>query len=276
MKPFRSDEFNEGENAGLLDDIPFWSAPFGLKLLENIRYIPGITALDIGSGTGFPLLELAARLGEGSSVYGIEPWKEMNARSRAKIKGYGLTNVTLIEAEAESLPFDDRSADLIVSNNGINNVQNRQQVIAECSRVIKPGGQFIFTMNLDKSMFELYTVLETVLAEMQLTREIELMHQHIKSKRPSLDEMINALRDNNFTIRALEHDQFNYRFATGTALLNHYFIRLAFMSAWVKLLPDDQIQTIFDTIEERLNEQSGTTNGINLSIPFVLIDAIKN
>ena len=276
MKPFLSDEFNEGTNTGLLDDIPFWSAPFGLKLLENIRYIPGITALDIGSGTGFPLLELAARLGEGSHVYGIEPWNQMNTRTRAKMKGYGITNVTLIESEAESLTFDDQSADLIVSNNGINNVQNRQQVIAECSRVIKPGGQFIFTMNLDKSMFELYTVLETVLAEMQLTREIELMHQHIKSKRPSLDEMINALRDNNFTIRALEHDQFNYRFATGTALLNHYFIRLAFMNAWVKFLPDDQIQTIFDTIEERLNKQARTSNGINLSIPFVLIDAIKN
>ena len=275
MKPFRSDEFNEGENAGLLDDIPFWSAAFGLKLLENVKYIPGITALDIGSGTGFPLLELAARLGDESHVYGIEPWNQMNARTRAKIKGYGITNVTLIESEAESLPFGDRSADLIVSNNGINNVQNREQVIAECSRVLKPGGQFILTMNLEKSMFEFYTVLEKVLEEKQLKKEIELMQAHIKSKRPPLDETIKALKDNDFTIKALEHDQFNYRFATGTALLNHYFIRLAFMSAWVKFLPQDQIQSIFDETENRLNEQAGLTGGINRSIPFILIDAIK-
>ena len=276
MKPFRPDEFNEGENAGLLDDIPFWSAPFGLKLLDNIRYIPGITAIDIGSGTGFPLLELAARLGEDSSVYGIEPWKEMNARAHTKMKGYCIKNVTLIESAAESLPYDDRSADLIVSNNGINNVQNREKVISECARVLKPGGQFIFTMNLDKSMFEFYNELEAVLAEKQMNKEIEQMHAHIKSKRPPLDKMLTILKENGFTIRALEHDQFNYRFATGTALLNHYFIRLAFMSAWVKFLPYDQVQTIFDTIEERLNNQARTTNGINLSIPFVMIDSVKN
>jgi len=58
-------------------------------------------------------------------------------------------------------------------------------------------------------------------------------------------------------------------------MLNHYFIRLAFMDSWVKILPKDKLEQIFDTIEIQLNEQSRILGGINLSIPYVLINAIK-
>ena len=79
-----------------------------------------------------------------------------------------------------------------------------------------------------------------------------------------------------FTIKDLEHDQFNYKFSTGTAMLNHYFIRLAFMDSWIKILPENRLEQIFDTIETQLNEQANKLGGIKLTIPFVLINAIKN
>ena len=58
-------------------------------------------------------------------------------------------------------------------------------------------------------------------------------------------------------------------------MLNHYFIRLAFMDSWIKLLPPDKVEQIFDKIELRLNEESKILGGIKLSIPYVLINAIK-
>ena len=57
----------------MYDEFPFWSAPFGIKLLDMINYRRGITALDIGFGTGFPLVELAMRLGPTCTVRGIDP-----------------------------------------------------------------------------------------------------------------------------------------------------------------------------------------------------------
>ena len=57
----------------MYDEFPFWSAPFGTKLLDMINYRRGITALDIGFGTGFPLVELAMRLGPTCTVRGIDP-----------------------------------------------------------------------------------------------------------------------------------------------------------------------------------------------------------
>jgi arsenite methyltransferase len=255
------------------DELPFWSAPFGLKLLDHIDYRTGITALDIGFGTGFPLIELAMRLGESSIVYGIDPWLEAHSWVTRKIENYSIKNIRLIAGSADAVPFDDASVDLIVSNNGINNVNDINQVFSECSRITKKGGQFVMTMNLDKSLVEFYDQLESVLAEMQLQKEIELMHRHICEKRHPLDEITAMLQIHGFVIKELEQDQFSYKFTDGTAMFNHYFIRTAFMEAWIKFLPENKMEKIFDAIESRLNDQARTFGGVKLSVPFAVIDA---
>lgn len=275
MKKYLKNDFDSGKYIEVADESPVWSAPFGLKLLDYINYKTNISAIDIGFGTGFPLTEIALRLGDSSVVYGIDPWKEVIKRVNKKIDYYGLKNVRIIEGVAESIPLDNESIDLITSNNGINNVRDIDNVLSECSRIIKQGGQFIFTMNTDLSMFEFYGQLEHVLSDLHMYIEIDLMRQHISHKRPPIDKMISMIQKHGFVIRDLVHDQFNYKFANGTAMLNHYFIRLAFMDSWIKLLPVEKVEQIFDTIELRLNEQSMTSGGVSLSIPFVLINAIK-
>ena len=275
MKKYLTNDFDFNKLIKVVDELPLWSAPFGLKLLDHINYKPKITAIDIGFGTGFPLTELAMRLGESSTVYGIDPWKEAIVRANKKIEYYGITNIKIIEGVAESIPLEKNSVDLIVSNNGINNVSDMDKVFSECSRIIKSGGQFVQTMNLDKTMFEFYEQLESVLSVLRMDKEIELMRQHIYEKRRPLDEIISMLQKHGFMIKDMEQDQFNYRFTDGTAMLNHYFIRLAFMNSWIKILPKDKTEQIFDMIESRLNEQSRILGGMKLSIPFVMINAIK-
>jgi len=275
MKPYLSNNFNLNELINVLDELPLWSAPFGLKLLEYVNYKPNITALDIGFGNGFPLTELAMRLGNSSVVYGIDPWKEATVRARQKIELYKITNIKIIEGVAESIPLDNDSIDLITSNNGINNVNDIDKVLSECSRIIKSGGQFIQTMNLDKSMIEFYDHLENVLSELKMNKEIEAMHQHIAHKRPPIDGYVILLQKHGFTINDVVHDEFNYKFTNGTAMFNHYFIHVAFMESWIKLLPPDKVEQIFDKIESRLNYQAKEHGGIKLTIPFVMINAFK-
>jgi arsenite methyltransferase len=275
MKKYLSNDFDFKEYINVADECSVWSAPFGLKLLDYVDYRKNISALDIGFGTGFPLTEIALRLGESATVYGIDPWTDAIARARKKIDYYRISNIKIIEGVAESIPLADNTIDLIVSNNGINNVGDIDKVLAECSRLTKTGGQFVMTMNLDKSMFEFYGQLERVLSEMNLDEEIKRMHKHIYQKRRPLGGMISMIESNGFIIKDLEHDQFNYKFSDGSAMLNHYFIRLAFMDSWIKLLPAKKLDQIFEIIEFRLNEQAKILGGINLSIPFVLINSIK-
>jgi ubiquinone/menaquinone biosynthesis C-methylase UbiE len=275
MKKYLSNDFDLTAYVNVADECSIWSAPFGLKLLDYIDYKQNISAIDIGFGTGFPLTEIALRLGKSSTVYGIDPWSDAIERAKKKIDYYRITNIKIFEGVAESIPLRNNSVDLIVSNNGINNVSDINQVIKECSRIIKKSGQFIQTMNLDNSMFEFYRQLENILSEMNMRKEISLMRNHIYEKRRPLDEMISMIQGHGFLIKDLEHDQFNYRFSNGTAMLNHYFIRLAFMDSWIKILPENKLEQIFDTIERRLNDQAKILGGIKLTIPYVLINAIK-
>ena len=275
MMKYLDNTFDPGRLLDTFDELPLWSAPFGLKLLDNIDYKKNISVLDIGSGSGFPLTEIAMRLGNSCTVYGIDTWTEAMERIRRKLAYYNIDNVNLIEGVAEKIPLADNSVDLITSNNGLNNVADIEQVISECSRIIKPGGQFIQTMNLDKTMFEFYYVMEDVLAELKLYKQIEDMHKHITEKRPAVDLFTEIMQECGFTVRSIEHDQFNYKFVDGTALLNHYFIRLAFMGSWIALLTQNRVSEIFGMVESALNKQADILGGIKLSIPYVLIDAIK-
>lgn len=260
----------------VFDELPFWSAPFGLKLLEYVDYKPNISALDIGFGAGFPLTELAMRLGNTSVVYGIDPWKEMFDRVRKKIECYEISNIRLIEGVAEDIPLNDNSIDLITSNNGINNVSDIGKVFSECARLIKPGGQFIQTMNTDKSMFEFYQQLENVLYDWNMHDEIKAIHEHIIAKRPPVKIMIAMLQKHSFVIKDLEYEQFNYRFTDATAMFNHYFIRHAFMESWKKLIPKDKMEEVFSLVELRMNRQAKLLGGLKLSIPYVMINAVKD
>lgn len=106
MNDFLSYEFIDSSNfINTFDEAPLWSSRFGFLLLDNIKLKPNLTVIDLGSGTGFPLLEIAKRLGNSSKIYGIDPWENANKKAKQKIKEYNLSNVEIVEQSAEKLPF---------------------------------------------------------------------------------------------------------------------------------------------------------------------------
>ena len=268
-------DLNDKETVSVIDELPFWSAPFGLKLLEKINYRKNITALDIGSGLGFPLLEIAMRLGNTCKLYGIDPWEAALERIKAKIKVYGINNVELINGVAENIPLPDNSVDLIISNNGLNNVKDIKSVLSECCRISRIGSQLIFTYNTDKTMVEFYGVLEELLIEKNMTSEISLMKEHIYKKRKPVEEFVQLLNDNGFGINEISHDKFTYIFVDGTAMFNHFLIKLAFIDSWKVLIPEDIQNEIFEEIVKRLNQSALNNGSLKLTIPFAIINCEK-
>jgi len=268
-------DLNDKETVSVIDELPLWSAPFGLKLLDKINYRKNISALDIGSGLGFPLLEVAMRLGNSCKVYGIDPWEAAVERAKTKIRIYGISNVEMITGVAEKIPLPDKSADLIFSNNGLNNVNDLRTVINECSRISKTGSQLIFTFNTDKTMIEFYSVLEEVFRKKNMFNEIDLMKKHIYKKRKPVEEFQLLLEERGFSINEILYDEFVYHFVDGTTMLNHFLIKLAFIESWKELIPEEQRYEIFSEVEKRLNQIALNKGSLILSIPYILIDCEK-
>jgi ubiquinone/menaquinone biosynthesis C-methylase UbiE len=266
---------NDPACISIIDDLPFWSAPFGIKLLDKVRYKKNIRALDIGFGFGFPLMELAMRLGPTSKVYGIDPWKAAMERTQLKLKYADVQNVELIEGVAEAMPFENNFFDLIVSNNGLNNIQDLTKVLAECNRVSKMTAQLVFTFNTNRTFIELYDVFREVLKEHELWECEEKIDVHIYSKRKPLSEFKEVLGATGFLIRAIHEDEFTYRFSDGTSLFNHLFMKVAFMEAWKEIVPSSLQVEIFQQIEEKMNRRAERNQGFAMRVPFVTMDCEK-
>ena len=132
-------DFNSPQVIAAYDEVALWSAMFGLLLLEEVPLANVTSALDVGCGTGFPLIELAERLGDRAHVHGIDPWSGGLKRAAEKIASRGTPNVTLHEGSATAMPFADATFDLIVSNLGVNNFDDRAAAIRECRRVASPA-----------------------------------------------------------------------------------------------------------------------------------------
>jgi SAM-dependent methyltransferase len=235
----------------------------------------GIIALDVGCGLGFPLIEVAQRLGDTSTVIGIDPWKEAIERCEQKIKKYDIKNAQVIEGVAEKMPFENNYFDLIVSNNGINNVKDMKKTLSECQRVSKPGAQFVLTMNLEETMIEFYNAFETVLEENDMQNKIKKMKEHIHSKRKPLDEVKTLLINSSFQIVAIQHDSFSFNFVDATSMFNHYLIKYWFFSEWKKILSDVDYEKIFEQTKNSLNKTADDRGDLRLTIPYVTIDCTK-
>ena len=102
----------------------------------------GEIVLDLGSGGGIDVLLSARRVGPTGKAYGLDMTDEMLALARENQARSGLTNVEFLKGEIEHIPLPDNSVDVIISNCVINLSADKDRVIAEAFRVLKPGGRF--------------------------------------------------------------------------------------------------------------------------------------
>jgi arsenite methyltransferase len=103
---------------------------------------PGDVVLDLGSGGGIDVLLSARRVGPTGKAYGLDMTDEMLAVAEENKRKSGLQNVEFLKGEIEAIPLPDNSVDVIISNCVINLSGDKDRVIAEAFRVLKPGGRF--------------------------------------------------------------------------------------------------------------------------------------
>ncbi len=103
---------------------------------------PGETVLDLGSGGGIDVLLSARRVGPEGKAYGLDMTDEMLSLARENQRKAGVKNVEFLKGEIENIPLPDNSVDVIISNCVINLSADKDSVLREAFRVLKPGGRF--------------------------------------------------------------------------------------------------------------------------------------
>src|ERR1043165_7699501 len=139
--PITSNLYSDVETSGLPADAVLASLgcgnPTALLALE-----PGQTVLDLGSGGGIDVLLSAKRVGPTGKAYGLDMTDEMLALARENQRAAGATNVEFLKGTIEAIPLPADSVDVIISNCVINLSSDKDAVLGEAFRVLKPGGRF--------------------------------------------------------------------------------------------------------------------------------------
>jgi arsenite methyltransferase len=139
--PISRNLYNESEKWALPADAVAASLGCGNPTaLAKLK--PGEIVLDLGSGGGIDVLLSAKRVGSTGKAYGVDMTDEMLALARENQKKAGVQNVEFLKGTIENIPLPENSVDVIISNCVINLSGDKDRVIREAFRVLKPGGRF--------------------------------------------------------------------------------------------------------------------------------------
>jgi SAM-dependent methyltransferase len=139
--PITSNLYSDSETNDLPADAVAVSLGCG-NPTALIELLPGQTVLDLGSGGGIDVLLSAKRVGPSGKVYGLDMTDEMLALARENQRKAGANNVEFLKGTIEAIPLPDQSVDVIISNCVINLSEDKDAVLREAFRVLKPGGRF--------------------------------------------------------------------------------------------------------------------------------------
>jgi arsenite methyltransferase len=139
--PITSNLYSDSETATLPSEAVAVSLGCG-NPTALIDLQPGQTVLDLGSGGGIDVLLSAKHVGPTGKVYGLDMTDEMLALARENQRKAGATNVEFLKGTIEAIPLPDQSVDVIISNCVINLSVDKDAVLREAFRVLKPGGRF--------------------------------------------------------------------------------------------------------------------------------------
>lgn len=269
----RNWDWSRDDLASQYDEISVWSAPFAKLLLDNVPLRKISSYLDVGCGTGFPLIDIAQRIGNDCIAVGIDPWQAAIDRCNAKMESIGCSNIKTICATFESASFQEASFDLITSNLGVNNFSDSDLFFKKAREWLRPHGTLAITSNLMGSFAEFYRIYVDTASDLGIPLDPHKYSDHIHH-RGTEDALKEQISRSGLALRKLIRSSFCLRFSNGTAFLNHSVISSGFMGAWKELIPPQDRPLFFDALEKRINEASSALGEFSVSIPAVYVECM--
>lgn len=258
----------------IFDEVNLWSAPFGKLMLENIPMQKGMTIVDLGFGTGFPLIELSQRFGEESKIYGIDIWAEAINRTKSKIEVLELNNIEILEESASEIKIQNDTVDLITSNLGVNNFEEREKVYSEIYRILKTGGVLSITTNPTGTFEQLFDQFQLVMEGMNLKAGISKLKTYIERRR-NVNEIIQEIESFNLRNVKKVKETTNMRFVNSQCLFDHSLMRIGFRAGWDELIDEVDSKRFYAMLQTKIDEVIAKNGEFKMDIPMLYLEFEK-
>jgi len=264
---------NDPRDVATYDEVSLWSAMAGLLLLDHVP-LGAHRMLDLGCGAGFPLLELAERLGPQAYAVGADPWRAALECAGEKRQRWPVANAALARADGAALPFRDGAFDLAVSSLGLNNFADPDAALAECHRVLAPGGTLALSTNLTGHWREFYAAFAAALNQRGDRAALARLAHHV-AHRGTIEGLTRRLERAGFRVTATHDRVVPMRFADAEALFAHHFIRLGFVPAWESVVEEPARADVFAALRTRLDGIAREHGELRLTVPFACVLAAR-
>lgn len=258
--------------ASSFDQMVFWSARFGALLFTHIPIAPGLRILDLATGTGYPLLELAQVYGASCKVIGMDVWWEALTRAEAKRRTYGQENAALVCADGVALPFPDETFDMIVINLGLNNFANAKAVLAECARVTGHGGRLVATTNLKGHFREFYAPFREAVTKLGKPDALERLNTN-ENHRGTRESWSALLKGAGFKLTKVVEDAFTMRYTDSAAMFSHLLTRVGFLPGWEGVVDEADRAKVFAEVRRELDTAAYKQGEVRMTVPMLYLEA---
>lgn len=258
-----ADAFGEGS---------FWGSRFGALMLDNLPLAPDGPVLDLGCATGFPLFELAHVLGPGSRVVGADVWLRALGLAERRRRIYRLRSVVLAAGDGAVLPFRAGGFGMIVSNLGVNNFAEPDRVLAECVRILRPGGTMALTTNVAGHMREVYDVLRAVAEDAGDSAAAQRLADD-EARRGTEASITGRVERAGLRVRRVVPGELTLRYASGGALLRHWLTLIGFLPSWRAALGPEHERELLAEAERRLDAVASRDGELRTTVPMLYLEA---
>lgn len=262
------------EIADTFGEAQLWGSRFGALLLDHLPLAPGGPVLDLGCATGFPLFELAHVLGPASHVVGADVWLRALGMAERRRQIYRLPNVALAAGDGAALPFRGGSFAMVVSNLGVNNFAAPDRVLAECGRILRPGGTMALTTNLAGHMREVYDVFRAVARDAGDAAAVQRLAED-EARRGTEASISGWMERAGFLVRRAVRSELTLRYASGGALLRHWLTVIGFLPSWRAALGPDGERELLAEAERRLDAIAMRDGELRTTVPMLYLEATR-
>lgn len=186
----------------------------------------------------------------------------------------GIDNVQIIDASATRIPLEDDSIDLVTSNLGINNFEDKTEVYTEINRVLKKDGSLCITTNPMGTFNELFQIMMQVCDSMNLDKAHASLKDYVNN-RSTKEQIIEEFGNHSFELVNKQETVTKMRFVDAKAVFNHSLIRIGFRAYWEQMIQETNSEDFFEAVIKEIGKVIAINAVFEMTVPILYLEFRK-